>query len=107
MRFETDLPNETWQTDMCHWRLAGGAGAEILSFIDDCSRYALSVTAHRSVGVSAVVDAFRETAAHYGIPASVLIANNLDIRILNPATGELLRQLTLDPNRDYQPQPRT
>ena len=61
-----------WQTDMCHWRLAGVAGAEILSFIDDCSRYALSVSAHRSVGVSAVVDAFGETAAHYGIPASVL-----------------------------------
>ena len=75
VRFQADLPNEMWQTDMCHWRLAGGSGAEILSFIDDCSRYALSVSAHRSVGVSAVVDAFRETAARHRYPASVLSDN--------------------------------
>ena len=36
-----------------------------------------------------------------------MIINDLDIRIINPATGELLRQLTLDPARDYQPQTRT
>ena len=75
VRFQADLPNEMWQTDMCHWRLAGGSGAEILSFIDDCSRYALSVSAHRSVGVAAVVGAFRETAARCGYPASVLSDN--------------------------------
>lgn len=28
---------------------------------------------------------------------------DLEIRIINAATGELLRELTLDPNRDYQP----
>ena len=75
VRFQADLPNEMWQADMCHSRLAGGSGAEILSFIDDCSRYALCVSAHRSVGVAAVVEAFRETAAHNGIPASVLSDN--------------------------------
>ena len=75
VRFEAALPNEMWQTDMCHWRLADGTGAEILSFIDDCSRCALSVSAHRSVGVAAVVDAFGETAARCGIPASVLSDN--------------------------------
>ena len=75
VRFQADLPNELWQADMCHSRLAGGAGAEILSFIDDCSRYALSVTAHRSVGVSAVVGAFGKTAARCGYPASVLTDN--------------------------------
>ena len=37
----------------------------------------------------------------------LMIINNLNIRIINPATGELLRQLTLDPDRDYQPQPKT
>ena len=37
----------------------------------------------------------------------MMIINDLDIRIINPTTGELLRQLTLDPARDYQPQPRT
>ena len=37
----------------------------------------------------------------------LMIINDLNIRIINPTTGELLRQLTLNPDRDYQPQPRT
>jgi hypothetical protein len=32
----------------------------------------------------------------------MLIAD-LDIRIVHAATGEILRHLTLDPTRDYQP----
>lgn len=40
----------------------------------------------------------------------LLLVQDLDIRIINAATGELLRELTLDPTRDYQPtgrKPRT
>ena len=33
----------------------------------------------------------------------LLLIQDLDIRILNAATGELLRELVLDPTRDYQP----
>ncbi len=33
----------------------------------------------------------------------VLIVQDLKIRIVNAITGELLRELVLDPNRDYQP----
>ena len=36
------------------------------------------------------------------VTVAMLVAGR-DIRILNDA-GELIRQLTLDPNRDYQPQ---
>ena len=75
VRFAADLPNEMWQADMCWWSLPAGDRAEILSFIDDCSRYALSVTAHRRVSTPCVVDAFNETAARHGHPASVLTDN--------------------------------
>ena len=75
VRFAADLPNEMWQADMCHWGLAGGGRAEVLSFIDDCSRYALSVTAHDRVGTPAVVEAFNKAAARNGFPASVLTDN--------------------------------
>jgi hypothetical protein len=34
----------------------------------------------------------------------ILLVADLDIRIVNAATGELLRELTLNPDRDYQPQ---
>lgn len=33
----------------------------------------------------------------------ILLVNELDIRIINATTGELLRHLTLDPTHDYQP----
>ena len=32
-----------------------------------------------------------------------MLVQDLNIRIINAATGELLRELTLDPNRNYQP----
>jgi hypothetical protein len=28
---------------------------------------------------------------------------HLQVRVINAITGELLRELTIDPNRDYQP----
>jgi hypothetical protein len=46
IRFQAEQPNETWQADFTHWRLADGTDIEILTWLDDHSRYALSVTAH-------------------------------------------------------------
>jgi transposase InsO family protein len=40
--------------------------------------------------------------AHKGRPIKLLIADR-DIRVLDLKTGELIRRLTLDPSRDYQP----
>jgi hypothetical protein len=41
--------------------------------------------------------------AHNHERVKILIHNH-DIRVINPATGELLRELTLDPTCNYQPQ---
>jgi transposase len=51
IRFQADLPNESWQADFTHYHLTRhdgcpGSEVEILSWLDDCSRYALSVSAH-------------------------------------------------------------
>ena len=40
--------------------------------------------------------------AHKGKPIKLLVAD-LDVRVLDARTGELIRRLTLDPSRDYQP----
>lgn len=77
IRFEAELPNETWQSDFTHYRLAGGADTEILVWLDDHSRYALSVTAHHHVTGDIVVDTFDNTAKTHGFPASVLTDNGL------------------------------
>ena len=44
--------------------------------------------------------------AHKNRPIKLLIADR-DIRIIDQQTGQLLRQLTLDPTRNYQPIGRT
>ncbi len=77
LRFEAQLPNECWQADFTHYPLADGTDAEILSWLDDHSRYALRITAHRRVSGPLVVAAFRATVADHGIPASTLTDNGL------------------------------
>jgi transposase InsO family protein len=72
LRFEAQLPNECWQADFTHYPLAGGTDAEILSWLDDHSRYALRITAHRRVSGPLAAAAFRATVAGHGIPASTL-----------------------------------
>lgn len=77
IRFQADLPNETWQSDFTHWHLANGDGVEIITFLDDHSRYALSVTAHTRITGTIVVNEFSETAETNGYPASMLTDNGM------------------------------
>jgi transposase len=41
-RFQAQLPNECWQSDVTHWRLADGTEVEIVNFVDDHSRLAVA-----------------------------------------------------------------
>jgi transposase InsO family protein len=80
--FAAEQPNEMWQTDFTHYRLTRpdgtpGADAEILTFLDDHSRYAISITCHQPVTGPAVVAMFRQAVANQGIPASVLSDNGM------------------------------
>lgn len=77
IRFQAEQPNQCWQADFTHWRLADGTDTEILSWLDDCTRYALSVTAHRRVTATAVYNEFTKTVAHHGIPYSTLTDNGM------------------------------
>jgi transposase InsO family protein len=82
IRFAAQQPNECWQADFTHYRLTRpdgrpGTDAEILCWIDDHSRYALSVTAHLRVTGGIVRQKFRETVAIHGVPASTLTDNGM------------------------------
>jgi transposase InsO family protein len=72
IRFAAEQPNECWQSDFTHYPLADGADAEILSWLDDHSRYAVSVTAWNRVTGPVVLAAFRAAVAAHGPPASTL-----------------------------------
>jgi transposase InsO family protein len=74
-RFEAAQPNETWQSDVTHWRLSDGADVEILNWLDDHSRYLLSATVHQPVTGDAVVAVFLDVVDDHGPPASTLTDN--------------------------------
>jgi transposase InsO family protein len=77
LRFEADLPNECWQSDFTHWPLADGTDVEILTWLDDHSRYAISLTVHAPVTGDDVVGTFRTAVENHGVPASTLTDNGL------------------------------
>jgi transposase InsO family protein len=77
LRFQAELPNECWQSDFTHYPLADGDDAEVLTWLDDHSRYALRVTAHQPVTGLIVAAAFRAAVAEHGIPAATLTDNGM------------------------------
>jgi len=72
IRFASEQPNQTWQSDFTHYRLATGAEVEIITWLDDHSRYALHVSAHARITAQIVLATFTETAGQHGYPASTL-----------------------------------
>jgi transposase InsO family protein len=75
IRFAAEQPNEMWQSDFIHWRLADGTDVEILNWLDDHSRYLLSSTAHQPVSGDDVVCTFLAAIDDHGAPASTLTDN--------------------------------
>jgi transposase InsO family protein len=82
LRFEAELPNQTWQSDFTHYRLTNpdgtaGADVEIITWLDDHSRYLLHLSAHARITGPIVVDTFTQTAQQHGYPASTLTDNGM------------------------------
>jgi transposase InsO family protein len=77
VRFAAAMPNECWQADFTHYHLGTGADVEVLSWLNDHARFALSVTAHTRVTGPIVLATFRTTYAQHGIPASTLTDNGM------------------------------
>jgi transposase len=70
--FCAEQPNERWQADITHWRLADGSEVEILNILDDHSRVNLAAHARRITTGRQVVDSFLTAFGRWGMPASVL-----------------------------------
>ena len=74
-RFTAAQPNECWQSDFTHWRLADGTDVEVLNWLDDHSRYLLGCTAHTPVTGDIVTTMFLTVTEEHGFPASTLTDN--------------------------------
>jgi len=75
VRFQADQPNERWQADITHWRLADGTEVEILNVIDDHSRFLVASDARGITKAADIVASFHRAAAAHGFPASRLTDN--------------------------------
>ncbi|MGC1165070.1 MAG: IS481 family transposase, partial [Solirubrobacterales bacterium] len=110
IRFEAELPNETWQADVTHWPLVGAGHAEILNMIDDHSRLFVASRAFPTVKAADVVDVFRMAIALHGAPSSLLCDNGA-VFTATPRGGKVLLQIELERlgiaaknSRPYHPQ---
>lgn len=110
-RFQAEQPNERWQADTTHWRLADGTGVEILNIIDDHSRLDLLSKARPTTTGAEVVTGFRTAFRRYGIPASVLTDNGAVFTGKPRGGGRVALEMELDllgvrfhHSRPYHPQ---
>jgi len=110
IRFEAELPNEMWQADITHWRLAKGRDVEILNMIDDHSRLFLVSRAYPTAKAADVAEAFGFAVELHGTPASLLCDNGA-VFTATPRGGKVLLQSEMERlgviaknSRPYHPQ---
>ena len=72
--FERSTPNQLWQTDIFTFRL-GGRNAYLLGFIDDFSRYIVSLGCFRSQTAERVLEVYRRGCGEYNPPKEMLTDN--------------------------------
>ena len=95
IRFEADLPNQTWQADITTWQLASGELVEILNLIDDHSRLHLGCDAYRRVKAADVVASFHRAAELHGLPESFL-SDNGAVFVVGYRRGKVLLEYELE-----------
>jgi len=82
IQFAAQQPNETWQSDFTHYRLTRpdntpGADCEVITWLDDHSRYALHLSAHARITAPIVLATFRQAGDLHQYPASTLTDNGM------------------------------
>ena len=101
IRFEADQPNECWQSDFTHYRLADGQQVEVISWLDDHSRFALHILARRRITAPDVLDTFRaapeptDTAAPADTPLTERELEVLQLMGRGLSNGEIARTLVI------------
>src|SRR6478609_1870288 len=110
-RFQADLPNELWQADVTHWRLADHTEVEILDILDDHCRTAIASQARPVTTGPDVVDTFTTAFARWGTQAGVLTENGAIFTAKHRGDGRTALEITLGElgikhrrSRPYHPQ---
>jgi transposase InsO family protein len=128
-RFAAEQPNERWQADTTHWQLADGTPVETrphraigrnTPWQSYTARPKATATGpvidphwrvrHDRIDTTGTVTLRHNSRLHHislgrrlASTRVTLLVDDLHIRVINRDTGELIRELTLDPTRDFQP----
>jgi transposase InsO family protein len=109
--FCADQPNERWQADITHWRLADGTEVEILNVVDDHSRVCISSIARLVFTGGQVWLVFLAAMGRWGAPAEVLTDNGAVFTGKQRGQGRValevqcgLRGIRVSHSRPYHPQ---
>jgi len=101
IRFEATQPNECWQSDFTHYQLTlpdgrPGADAEIITWLDDHSRFVLHASAHQPITAKIVAATFKQAGDLHGYPASTLTDNGMVYTVRLAATKNRGGRTTLE-----------
>lgn len=109
--FCADQPNERWQADITHWRLADGGDVEILNILDDHSRVCIASIARLIYTGTQVWQVFLAAIGRWGPPAEVLTDNGAVFTGKQRGQGRValevqcgLRGIKVSHSRPYHPQ---
>jgi transposase InsO family protein len=109
--FCADQPNQRWQADITHWRLADGSEVEILNILDDHSRLCIASVARMIFTGTQVCQVFLAAIGHWGVPAEVLTDNGAVFTGKQRGQGRValevqcgLRGVKVSHSRPYHPQ---
>jgi transposase InsO family protein len=110
-RFCAEQPNQRWQADLTHWRLADGSEVEILNILDDHSRVCIASVARRVTTGIQVKNTFLSAFDSWGVPAEVLTDNGAVFTAKQRGEGRValevelgLRGVRISHSRPYHPQ---
>ncbi|KUH86103.1 MULTISPECIES: IS481 family transposase [unclassified Mycobacterium] len=110
-RFCAEQPNQLWQADVTHWRLADDTAVEILDMLDDHSRVVLASTARPVTTGADVVDTVTAAITQWGTPAGALTDNGAIFTAKQRGAGRTALEIMLGElgikysrSRPYHPQ---
>ena len=95
IRFCADQPNELWQADVTHWKLADQTEVDILNVLDDHSRLCPASDARATTKAADVVETLYRAASAHGLPASMLTDNGAIFNAITRGDGRPALQTEL------------
>jgi len=107
-KFEAELPNDLWQSDVMHGPHVGVNGkkqkAYLIAIIDDHSRLIVYARFYLSEGIASYLDAFENGLARRGLPKKLYVDNGSAFRSNHLEYVAASLSIALIHAKPYQPQ---